>query len=198
MALRVFLKHPWYDPEGYYRRVEDNPHTVNLDLVLIPSSAEIEGPDGKREKVWELRGEEDPNTRSQTARDEAEARKQVPLARALSNPKEFLKDQKELEKENEELRKSLEAAQKKLEVAEPTPTDNSPPIQQLEGAGTNAVPGSNPQTHGTQAHIPREDTKGTDAMGEPTKDPDNTGLKPQPSADAKPAGPTAKPDPAKK
>jgi hypothetical protein len=189
MALKVFLKHPWYDPEGYYRRVEDNPHIVEIDLADIPSTAEIEGEGGKRgerKKVWELRGEEDPATRAETARLDAESRTMLPLARALTDPKGTLKNADALEKENEDLRKRLDELQKKYEVPPAPQPDNSPPIQQSEGAGTNAVPGSNPITHGTQAAHPREGQQGTDADGKPTLDPDNTGLKPLP-AETKPA-----------
>lgn len=178
MALKIFLRHPWYDPEGYYRRVEDNPHTVEVDLADIPSTAEIEGPKGEREKVWKLRGETDPATRSALLVEEQEARKVLPLARALTDPKRAVRDTEALEKENEQLRKDLEAAQKKLETASFPPQDNSPPIQQPEGTGTNAIPGSNPVTHGTQAVHPRDNSVGTDADGKPTKDPDKTDLEP--------------------
>lgn len=183
MALKIFLKHPWYDPEGYYRRVEDNPHTIDVDLALVPSTAEIEEPGakrGERKKVWELRGEEDPATRSDTARLELEAKKMLPLARALTDPKGTLKDADALQKENDKLRKELEELQEKYEVPTPPPADQSPPVQQAEGAGTNAQPGMNPVTHGTQANHPRENSTGTDADGKPTKDPDKTDLKPTP------------------
>lgn len=86
MALKVILTKPWYDPDGYYRRVEDNPHSVNLDLSVVPSTAEIEDTTGKKEKVWKLRGETDPALRAQVESEEAEARKVLPLAKALHNP----------------------------------------------------------------------------------------------------------------
>lgn len=86
MALKVILTKPWYDPDGYYHRVEDNPHNVNLDLAVVPSTAEIEDTNGKRQKVWELRGETDPALRAQLEGEEAEARKVLPLAKALHSP----------------------------------------------------------------------------------------------------------------
>src|SRR5687767_265630 len=128
MAIIVWLRHPWYDPDGYYRRVEDNPHTVNLDLAVIPSSAEVENPSThKRDKVWELRGEENPATRAESAGLDAEARKMLPLARALHDPKGALKDADALEKENEKLKKDLEALTKKYEVDPPKLPDKTPP-----------------------------------------------------------------------
>lgn len=160
MALKIFLRHPWYDPEGYYRRVEDNPHTVDVDLADIPSTATIEGPKGEREKVWELRGEDDPATRSAILIDEQEARKVLPLARALTDPKRSVRDTEALEKENEQLRKDLETLQKKYEVDMAHLPDKTPPIQQDMNDGTNAVPGSNPATHGTQASAEGEQAPG--------------------------------------
>jgi hypothetical protein len=86
MALEVFLKSPFYGSDGYYRRVEDNPHQIDLELSELPSTAEVRTTGGKREKVWMLRGETDPAHRAETALREAEANKVLPLAKALRGP----------------------------------------------------------------------------------------------------------------
>jgi len=119
MTHKVFLKHPWYDPDGAYRRTEANPRSVEFDLALLPSTAEVEpegGKRGDRKKVWELRGESDPATRSDVLKAEQEATKLVPLAKALQGSGGSGAADAKLKAENDDLRKkiaALEAAAKK-------------------------------------------------------------------------------------
>lgn len=49
--VTVQLVNDWYGPDGKFRRVTDNPHTVVGDVAAqIPSSALIQGEDGKFKK----------------------------------------------------------------------------------------------------------------------------------------------------
>lgn len=111
MALKVILTKPWYDPDGYYRRVEDNPHSVDLNLSVVPSTAEILDTNGKKEKVWKLRGEIDPALRAQVENEEQEARKVLPLAKALhgSSPTSAPADDKRIKELEAQLKATNDA-----------------------------------------------------------------------------------------
>lgn len=110
--LIVTLKHPWYDPEGYYRRVEDNPHVIDtpaITLAELPSSAQVTDTAGNKEYVWKARGEIDPAARQKAAANEVESEKLLPLAKALQGDSGSGEALKKLQAENAELKKKLAA-----------------------------------------------------------------------------------------
>ncbi len=126
MALEVFLKNPFYGSDGLYRRVEDNPHQIDLELADLPSTAEVRTSGGRREKVWQLRGETDPALRADTALREAEANKVLPLAKALrgapaGGPAEPDPRVAELEAQLKATNEALAAIQKQLAEKEAAP-----------------------------------------------------------------------------
>lgn len=108
--MKVYLKFPWYDGE-VYRRVEDNPHEVDVPLEKLPSTAQVVNTLGKRDPVWKLRGESDPARRVEESLNEAELRKFRNMREVLG-PATADGEVERLAAENEALRAKLEAFEK--------------------------------------------------------------------------------------